>query len=88
MAKKSPSKQTEQLLLTKPSTMGIVLGCPCGEELFLLGREEDWRKGGWTVFECGVCREELSLDDFSIRRDETTTAQLFIPSILSTFLQR
>ena len=42
--------------------MGIVLGCRCGEELFILGREEYWRKEGRTCFEGGVGGEELSLD--------------------------
>lgn len=48
----------------------IVLECRCGEQLLLLGRETDWRKEGRTVFECGGCGEELSLDDISRRVPE------------------
>ena len=70
------------------SSPGIVLECPCGEKLFFLGREAGWRKEGRTTFACGVCGEELSLDDVSRRREEATSAQLFIPSILSTFRER
>ena len=81
------SEPPAQRFVTTSST-GIVLECPCGERLFLLGREGDWRKEGLTVFECGGCGEGLSLDDVSRRREEATSAQLFIPSILSTFRER
>ena len=40
----------------------IVLECECGEKLVLLGREDDWRSER-TVFECGGCRQELTLAD-------------------------
>jgi hypothetical protein len=52
--KQLPSKRTKPCPPTNPSTMSIVLGCPCGEELFILGREEYWRKEGRTCFEGGV----------------------------------
>jgi hypothetical protein len=43
---------------------GLVLQCGgCGEELVLLGPEEDWRSEGRTSFECGGCGEELALAD-------------------------
>jgi hypothetical protein len=70
------------------SSTSIVLECPCGEKLLLLGLEGGWREEGRTVFECGACGEELSLDDVSRRSGELTTGQLFIPSILSSFRQR
>ncbi len=42
---------------------GLVLECGrCGEELILLGAEEDWRSEGRTSFGCGGCGEELILD--------------------------
>jgi hypothetical protein len=59
--------------------MGIVLGCRCGEELFLMGREEYWRKEGRTCFECGVGGEELSLDDVSRRRDKANLGVSEVP---------
>ena len=43
---------------------GLVLECArCGEELVLLGPEEDWRSEGRTSFECGGCGEGLTLAD-------------------------
>ncbi len=43
---------------------GLVLECGrCGEELVLLGPEEDWRSEGRTSFGCGGCGEELALAD-------------------------
>ena len=40
----------------------IVLECRCGEELILLGREEDWRSEERSVFECSGCGGKLLLD--------------------------
>jgi hypothetical protein len=45
----------------------IVLECRCGEKLILLGHEIDWRTEERTVFGCGGCGEQLSLDDISRR---------------------
>ncbi len=43
---------------------GLVLECSrCGEELVLLGLEEDWRSEGRTSFGCRGCGEELTLAD-------------------------
>jgi DNA-directed RNA polymerase subunit RPC12/RpoP len=41
----------------------LVIECRCGEKLLLLGRESDWISEGRTVFECGGCGKELSLED-------------------------
>jgi DNA-directed RNA polymerase subunit RPC12/RpoP len=41
----------------------IVLECRCGERVLLLGRESDWSSEGRTVFECGGCGRELTLED-------------------------
>jgi hypothetical protein len=38
-----------------------VLGCRCGENLILLGREEDWYSEGCTTFECPGCGGTISL---------------------------
>jgi hypothetical protein len=43
----------------------IVIDCPCGEKLILLGRESDWSSEGRTVFECGGCGKKHSLKDGS-----------------------
>ena len=41
----------------------IVLGCEsCGEQVVLLGREDDWYSEGRTVFEC-ECGAKLALAD-------------------------
>jgi DNA-directed RNA polymerase subunit RPC12/RpoP len=40
-----------------------VLECSCGERVLLLGRESDWSSEGRTVFECGGCGRELTLED-------------------------
>jgi hypothetical protein len=40
-----------------------VLGCQCGGNLILLGREEDWYSEGRTTFECHQCGGPLSLAD-------------------------
>jgi predicted SprT family Zn-dependent metalloprotease len=44
-------------------TKCIVLECSCGERVLLLGRESDWSWEGRTVFECGGCGRELTLED-------------------------
>ena len=38
----------------------IVLGCECGEQLVLLGRQEDWLSEGRHAFEC-ECGRQLTL---------------------------
>ncbi len=41
----------------------IVLGCKsCGEQVVLLGREDDWHSEGRTAFEC-ECGAKLTLAD-------------------------
>jgi hypothetical protein len=54
-----------EYFVTVPTSM--VLKCRCGEKLWLLGHETDWRKEGRTVFLCGGCGEPLSLDDITRR---------------------
>lgn len=49
-----------------------VLGCAgCGEELVLLGLEEDWRSEGRIVFGCAGCGEDIILDD-RLKTEEPT----------------
>ncbi len=43
-------------------TERIVLECGCGEQLVLLGREDDWYAEGRGTFEC-ECGRELTLAD-------------------------
>src|SRR3954470_17434961 len=40
-----------------------VLECRCGQELILLGREEDWYSEGRTTFECRQCGRTISLTE-------------------------
>lgn len=48
----------------------VVLGCPCGERLVLLGHKEDWYSEGRTTFECGECGRNLTLvDSFDEERE-------------------
>ena len=46
----------------------IVLECQCGDMVILLGREEDWRSEGHTIFEC-ECEERLSIADNCVGED-------------------
>lgn len=39
----------------------VILDCPCGDKLILLGREDDWRSRN-AIFQCH-CGEKLTLDD-------------------------
>jgi hypothetical protein len=39
----------------------IVLDCRCGDQLILLGEEDDWRSRN-AIFQCH-CGEKLTLDD-------------------------
>ena len=47
---------------TVPCSARIVLDCDCGEQLILLGLEEDWRSEQRTDFECS-CGEALNLSN-------------------------
>ena len=62
-----PDPESERFVLCSEQ---IVLRCECGERLILLGREEDWRSEGRTIFEC-ECGEKLTLAD---RFDEKESA--------------
>jgi hypothetical protein len=53
----------------------IVLECRCGEMMILLGREEDWRLEGQTIFEC-ECGERLSIADNRVDEEVLDIKQL------------
>ena len=55
-----PDPISERYVLCPDRT---VLACRCGENLVLLGREEDWYSEGHTTFECHQCGGPLSLAD-------------------------
>ncbi len=55
-----PDSGSERYILCSDRTM---LRCRCGEELILLGREEDWYSEGRTAFECHQCGGTVSLTD-------------------------
>lgn len=47
---------------TVPCSARIILDCGCGEQLILLGLEEDWRSEQRMDFECS-CGKGLTLSD-------------------------
>jgi len=51
----------------------MILACGCGEQLTLLGLEEDWRSEQRTDFECS-CGKSLSLRSRLAKLDEGVRA--------------
>jgi hypothetical protein len=50
------------------SSKCIVLECPCGEKVILLGYESDWEWEVRTVFGCSGCGKKLFLNDVVSKR--------------------
>ena len=60
---------------TVPCSARIILECGCGEQLILLGLEEDWRSEQRTEFDCS-CGKGLTISINRLNEDVLTFRQL------------